>query len=68
MANDEVSSYYDPMIAKIIAYGVNRDDAIKKLSFALENTRLEGIKNNIDFLNKIIKVSAFAEKKLIQIL
>ena len=64
VANDEVSSYYDPMIAKIISYGVNRDDAIKKLSFALENTRLEGIKNNIDFLNKIIKVSAFAEKKI----
>ena len=64
MAKDEVPSYYDPMIAKIIAYGVNRNDAINKLSFALENTRLEGIKNNIDFLNRIIKVSAFEEKKI----
>jgi 3-methylcrotonyl-CoA carboxylase alpha subunit len=64
MAKDEVSSYYDPMIAKIIAYGVNRNDAINKLSFALENTRLGGIKNNIDFLNRIIKVSAFEEKKI----
>jgi len=64
MANDEVSTYYDPMIAKVIAYGENRDDAIKKLSFALENTQLIGLKNNIDFLNKILKVPAFSEKKI----
>ena len=64
MADDEVSSYYDPMIAKVIAYGENRNDAIKKISFALENTRLIGIKNNIDFLNKILKVPAFTAKNI----
>ncbi len=64
LANDEVSSYYDPMVAKIIAYGENRNDALKKLSFALQNTQLIGIKNNIDFLNKILKVPAFAKKNI----
>ena len=64
LANDEVSSYYDPMVAKIIAYGENRNDALKKLSFALQNTQLIGIKNNIDFLNKILKVPAFSKKNI----
>ena len=52
------------MVAKIIAYGENRNDALKKLSFALQNTQLIGIKNNIDFLNKILKVPAFAKKNI----
>ena len=64
LANDEVSSYYDPMVAKIIAYGENRKDALKKLSFALQNTQLIGIKNNIDFLNKILKVPAFSKNNI----
>ena len=64
LADDEVSSYYDPMVAKIIAYGENRNDALKKLSYALKNTQLIGIKNNIDFLNKILKVPAFSQKNI----
>ena len=64
VSGDEVSPYYDPMIAKIISYGKDRVDAITKLSDAISNTHLIGIKNNLNFLYKILNVSAFKDKKI----
>tara|TARA_B100000686_G_scaffold116504_1_gene123820 strand:- start:5152 stop:7143 length:1992 start_codon:yes stop_codon:yes gene_type:complete len=61
---DAVSSYYDPMIAKIIVYGKNRDDVIKKMSSALNRTKLFGVENNIYFLNNIIKNKNFSKKNI----
>ncbi len=46
---------YDSMIVKIIAHGNNRNDAISKMKRALEETVIEGVDTNIDFLFKIIK-------------
>ena len=46
---------YDSMIAKIIAHGKTRNEAISKIKRALEETVIEGIDTNIDFLFKIIK-------------
>lgn len=43
------------MIAKIIAHGKTRNEAISKIKRALEETVIEGIDTNIDFLFKIIK-------------
>ncbi|MCW2119324.1 urea carboxylase [Flavobacterium sp. 7A] len=57
----EVSPYYDPMIAKLIVFGENREDAILKLKQALEATSLAGIATNLDYLRKII-TSDFFEK------
>lgn len=45
---------YDSMIAKIIVHGSNRNEAISKMKRALEETVVEGIDTNIDFLYKII--------------
>lgn len=53
-SGDAISPYYDPMIAKIIAYGQNRHEAIRKLDYALAQTQLLGLRNNINFLRKII--------------
>jgi 3-methylcrotonyl-CoA carboxylase alpha subunit len=64
ISGDEVSPYYDPMIAKIISHGKDRNDAISKLSDAIANTHLVGIKNNLNFLYKILNVSAFKDKKI----
>ena len=47
------------MIAKIIAYGANRNEAISKMKRALEETVIEGIDTNIDFLLEIIKNKNF---------
>lgn len=50
----EIPSYYDSMIAKLIVYGVNRNEAISKARRALEEFIIEGVKTNIDFLYSII--------------
>ena len=46
---------YDSMIAKIIAHGDTRNEAISKMKRALEETVIEGVETNIDFLFSIIK-------------
>ena len=56
----EVSPFYDPMVAKIIAHGANREDARRKLVHALGNTGLIGLKNNRDFLIDALSQEAFA--------
>jgi geranyl-CoA carboxylase alpha subunit len=52
--SDCVSIYYDPMLAKIIAYGEDRLTTIRRLSRALKTTTLLGIKSNLAFLRDII--------------
>ena len=51
----EVPANYDSMIAKIIAHGNNRNEAIAKMKRALEELVIEGIDTNVDFLLSIIK-------------
>ena len=46
---------YDSMIAKIITYGDTRNEAISKMKRALEETVIEGVETNIDFLFNIIR-------------
>ena len=46
----EVSPFYDPMVAKIIANGKTREEARRKLANALGRSALVGVKNNRDFL------------------
>ena len=50
-----IPSYYDSMIAKLIVYGANRNEAIARLKRALEEFIVEGIETNIDFIFEIIK-------------
>ncbi len=57
----EVSSYYDPMIAKLIVSGEDRDDAIRKMCWALNNYVAIGIKTNIPFLKAILEHPAFVD-------
>ena len=54
-----IPPYYDSMIAKIIVHGNSRNEAISKMKRALEETVIEGIDTNIDFLFKIIKNQNF---------
>lgn len=50
---------YDSMIAKLIAYGRNRDEAINKMLRALEEFVIEGIENNIEFQIDILNNEKF---------
>jgi len=54
-----VTPYYDPMIAKLIVKGKDREDAIKKLQLALSEYHVGGIKTNIPILREIVEHSAF---------
>ncbi|HVF99651.1 MAG TPA: biotin/lipoyl-containing protein, partial [Chloroflexia bacterium] len=47
---DEISPYYDPMIAKIVASGDTRHQALTRMREMLGSMRLEGVRTNLDFL------------------
>ncbi|TQV82438.1 acetyl/propionyl/methylcrotonyl-CoA carboxylase subunit alpha [Exilibacterium tricleocarpae] len=49
-----VSSHYDPMLAKIIAWGEDREQACRRLQRMLEETQLLGVENNLYFLQRLI--------------
>lgn len=63
-AFDEISIYYDPMLAKIIAHGPDREKAILNLQQALDNIHLIGVKNNLAFLSSCIRHESFINAKL----
>lgn len=60
-SGQSVSTAYDPMLAKIIAYGHDRDDARRRLVRALDATAVFGVTTNIGFLRRLIAGEAFAE-------
>lgn len=55
----KVPPYYDSMIGKIISHGNNRDSAITRMSNALKEIVIEGIKTNIPLHQEILQHSAF---------
>ncbi|KAI4126644.1 MAG: hypothetical protein LQ347_004898 [Umbilicaria vellea] len=59
IAGDEVSSHYDPMIAKLIVRGPSRESAILKLRAALEEYEIAGPITNIEFLKRVCATPAF---------
>lgn len=54
-----VSTYYDPMLAKVIAYGPSREDACRTLARALADARLHGVTTNRDLLVGILREEEF---------
>lgn len=58
-SGDEVSMFYDPMIAKFVLYGSTRDEAIAGLEARLDRSMVAGLKTNLDFLKACISHEAF---------
>ncbi|OWR00461.1 acetyl/propionyl/methylcrotonyl-CoA carboxylase subunit alpha [Sphingopyxis witflariensis] len=54
-----ISSFYDPMIAKIIATGANRDEALRRLVHAVRGTHLLGVATNREFLLDALSIDEF---------
>lgn len=54
-----LTPYYDPLIAKLITWGNDRDEAICHMLQALDNYQIEGIKTNIPFLQEAIASPLF---------
>ncbi len=63
-SGDEISIYYDPMLAKIIGYGRDRADANRRLSRALEETVLLGLTSNRGYLHAILRQQAYQRGEL----
>lgn len=61
---DDVSIYYDPMIAKLVVWDENRDKALGRLTNALSEYRISGVTTNIDFLYNISKSAPFCAADL----
>jgi 3-methylcrotonyl-CoA carboxylase alpha subunit len=61
---DEITPHYDPMIAKLIVWGVDRRQALARMRQALAEYRVVGVQNNVEFLSRLVAVPAFAEADL----
>ncbi len=55
----EVTSYYDPMLAKLVTYSENRNDNIKKMIWALSQYVVLGVTTNITFLKEVLNHDEF---------
>ncbi len=60
-AGDDIGTNYDPMIAKVIAWDVDRTSALRRLRGALAEFELSGVKNNIPFLMNLSSLKAFVD-------
>ena len=58
---DTVTPFYDPMIAKVIAHGATRDEALDRLGAALGETIVAGPRTNLAFLKKLTEAPGFRE-------
>ncbi len=54
-----VSPFYDSLLAKVIAHDIDRVSAIHRLSGALRQTRIEGVRHNVDLLLATVEAPAF---------
>ena len=61
---DAITPYYDPMIAKLIAWGKDRDQALSTMRDALQQVRVVGVHTNAQFLLRLVDTPAFAGAQL----
>jgi 3-methylcrotonyl-CoA carboxylase alpha subunit len=61
---DEITPFYDPMIAKLIVHGETRDDAIARMRAALAQYQIVGVRTNVEFLGRLMTAPAFVKEAL----
>ena len=59
VSGDTISVYYDPMIAKLITWGSDRGEAIRRMQSALGQTDVLGVRTNLEFLQQLVQHPAF---------
>jgi propionyl-CoA carboxylase alpha chain len=59
----EIPIYYDPMIAKLVTYGVNRDAAIQRMIEAIEMYEIDGVETTLPFGKFVCEHEAFTSGK-----
>ncbi len=61
---DQISPFYDPMIAKLIVWGADRTQALARMSQALSEFQIVGLATNVAFLKRLVESPAFANADL----
>jgi 3-methylcrotonyl-CoA carboxylase alpha subunit len=61
---DEITPYYDPMIAKLIVHGGTRAEAMARLRAALAAYQVVGVHTNVEFLHRLTNSPSFAEGRV----
>jgi 3-methylcrotonyl-CoA carboxylase alpha subunit len=61
---DDISPYYDSMIAKLIVHGDTREQALAHLDQALSELHIVGVANNVAFLRQVVRSPSFAQAHL----
>jgi len=61
---DEISPFYDPMIAKLIVWDESREAALRRLSEALSDYQIVGVATNIAFLKRLVESRPFSSAEL----
>jgi 3-methylcrotonyl-CoA carboxylase alpha subunit len=61
---DEITPYYDPMIAKLIVHGDTRAEALERLRMALSQFEVAGVATNIEFLHRLTSAPSFVQARL----
>ena len=55
----DISAFYDPLLAKVIVKGRDREEALARLDTALHDTRFHGLETNLDYLRQIVASPGF---------
>lgn len=59
----EIPIYYDPMIAKLITFGANRNEAVARMKRAISEYRISGVQTTLDFAEFVMNHEAFLSGK-----
>ncbi|HZM35716.1 MAG TPA: acetyl/propionyl/methylcrotonyl-CoA carboxylase subunit alpha [Burkholderiales bacterium] len=61
---DEITPWYDPMLAKLIVHGADRAEALGRLRAALSQVEIVGVATNVEFLGRVAASRAFSQADL----
>jgi 3-methylcrotonyl-CoA carboxylase alpha subunit len=63
-SGDAITPNYDPMVAKVVAWGADRPAALRRLAAALDETEVVGLTTNLDFLRRLARHPAMLAAEL----
>ncbi|MCB1061978.1 MAG: urea carboxylase [Verrucomicrobiae bacterium] len=63
-AGTEVTGFYDPLLAKVMAKGATREEAVDSLLNMLADTRVAGIETNLEYLRQVLDSAIFRQGKM----
>ena len=61
---DDVTHFYDPLLAKLIVHAGNREDAIKRMQTALNDFIVHGVVTNMDYMHAVLETDDFKQGKV----